>query len=356
MMGATLPPRVLAPTVNCSVLVPSPVDASPIRSPQALHSHIAARVARRRVVEVGTRHGDGLACVAQTAASVVAIEASAPYCAKLRARAASLLLPETSRFSVLCSRYQAARPWPAADVYTWWQQAPHLTDAALLAFLRRQQLAGHVGDDAVALIAFDLSWPVDRRSFRALGVRASWSATVDFDERAACHARAGVSARQQRLCAQRAHGTFVLAELPIRDALPGAGAHQSAGEVAAARPPPGGRALSEAVSEAPPVSAAGVAYCILGHPYAAGAGGATSKNGFVPSRHVLALHLWALGELQPTGAATGAASTDLRAVLVVLSTERGRAELEGYTNVSAEAARLACPVEVLRVANNSLGS
>jgi len=39
---------------------------------------------------------------------------------------------------------------------------------------------------------------------------------VPFDERAACTQRAGASARQRRLCAQRAHGTFVLAELPLR--------------------------------------------------------------------------------------------------------------------------------------------
>ena len=210
--SAMLPPTALAPAVNCSLLMASPIDASPIRSPQAVHSQIAARVKGRSIVEIGTRNGDGLACMAQVAASAVAIEASPPYCAKLRKRAATL--PGSTSFSVVCSRYQKAT-MPVADVYTWWQQAPHLTDATLLAHLRRLQLDGRIGRAAVALIAFDQSWSVDRRSWRAIGKRATWAARVPYDERAACLARAGTSTKQQRLCAQRAHGTFILAEVPI---------------------------------------------------------------------------------------------------------------------------------------------
>lgn len=62
---------------------------------------------------------------------------------------------------------------------------------------------------------------------------------------------------------------------------------------------------------------------------------------------MLRLHLWALSEL-PTAS--------LAAVLVALSTERTKAEVPGYTNISTEVARLACPIELMRCPNNTLGS
>ena len=163
-----------APTVDCARLVPDIVDASPVRSPQALHSLIASRVANKTLVEIGTRNGDGLACFAQLAASATAVEASQIYCDKLRQRAQSLAsrVPPAHGFAVVCSRYQSARQLDA-DVFTWWQMAPHLTDAALLTHLRREQRAGRVRSSAVALIAFDLSWAPDRRSLRQLTPRAS---------------------------------------------------------------------------------------------------------------------------------------------------------------------------------------
>ena len=218
MPKAVAMPAIAAPSaVNCTKLLPLPIDASPIRSPQALHSQIADRIKGRSVVEVGTRNGDGLACMAQLASRAVAIEASAAYCSKLRKRAATL--PNGASFSVVCSRYQQAT-MPMADVYTWRQQAPHLTDAALLTHLRRQQLADRIAQTAVALIAFDLSWSVDRRSWKALSQRAAWAVRVPYDERAACLVRAGRSSRQQHLCAQRAHGMFILAEVPIAQISP----------------------------------------------------------------------------------------------------------------------------------------
>ena len=84
--------------VDCTKLVTNPIDASPIRSPQALHSAIASRLANRSLVEIGTRNGDGFACFARVARSALAVEASKPYCDKLRARG----------FAVVCSKYQWA--------------------------------------------------------------------------------------------------------------------------------------------------------------------------------------------------------------------------------------------------------
>ena len=114
-----------APTVDCAHLVPDIVDAAPVRSPQALHSIIASRVANKSLVEIGTRNGDGVACFSQLASSAIAVEASQIYCDKLRRRAASLAsrVPPARGFSVVCSRYQTARQLDA-DVFTWWQMAP----------------------------------------------------------------------------------------------------------------------------------------------------------------------------------------------------------------------------------------
>ena len=240
IVGVACPPYERPPAdVNCTSLVSEPIDASPIRSPQTLHSHIAARIRQKTVVEIGTRNGDGMACIAQVAARATAIEASGPYCDKLRRRAATLPGPAPA-FSVLCSRYQRANPLPSADVYTWWQQWPHLTDGTLLGHLRTHQVAGRIGASAVALIAFDLSWPLDRRSWRSLAPRATWARRVAYDERAACVVRAGQSNKMRKLCEERAHGAFILAELPI--AGPAAPA-TAAGESAAHRGLPAGRRL-----------------------------------------------------------------------------------------------------------------
>ena len=49
----------------CQRLVPSPMDTSPIRSPQAVHGLLATYFFAKHLVEVGTRTGDGMACFAQ---------------------------------------------------------------------------------------------------------------------------------------------------------------------------------------------------------------------------------------------------------------------------------------------------
>ena len=96
---------------NCAALVPKPMDPSPIRSPQAVHSVLAARMRGREMVEIGTRNGDGIACFSFFARSAIAIEMDERYCVKLRRRA-------KGAFSVACGSY--AHTTPDADVYTWW--------------------------------------------------------------------------------------------------------------------------------------------------------------------------------------------------------------------------------------------
>ena len=58
---------------TCEVAVPSPLDAPPIRSPQAVHSFIASRLPGKDLVEIGTRNGDGMSCFALHARKATAI-------------------------------------------------------------------------------------------------------------------------------------------------------------------------------------------------------------------------------------------------------------------------------------------
>ena len=68
-----------------------------------------------------TRNGDGMLCIAQSAASATAIEIAPLYCAKLRLRSRAM-------FNVTCSDYRAGGVLDA-DYVTWWNQLPHLTNA-----------------------------------------------------------------------------------------------------------------------------------------------------------------------------------------------------------------------------------
>ena len=65
----------------CEAAVPTPRDTPPTRSPQAVHSFIAAVSAGKTLVEIGTRNGDGMLCFAKNARQATAIEIDVHYCA-----------------------------------------------------------------------------------------------------------------------------------------------------------------------------------------------------------------------------------------------------------------------------------
>ena len=94
--------------MNCSALVPSPVDAAPIRSPQAVHTALLRYFADREVVEIGTRNGDGMACFSQHTRNATAIELDKKYCEALRQRSEALRQAGGRGFKVLCSDYRKA--------------------------------------------------------------------------------------------------------------------------------------------------------------------------------------------------------------------------------------------------------
>lgn len=173
--------------IDCKKMV-KPVDVAPVRSPQDVHSIIAWHVRGKSVVEVGTRNGDGMACFAQVASSAIAVELAAAYCSKLQVRAAELQNATGHTFSVMCKDYRTA-PGLDADVFTWWQETPHLHNPAILMSLRWLQERGQIRKDAVAIMVFDTGWGDDMDDFQNLHRLGwpSWSATVDgVNERAGC--------------------------------------------------------------------------------------------------------------------------------------------------------------------------
>lgn len=198
----------------CKRVVPNPVDAPPIRSPQLVHSLIATYVAAKELTEIGTRNGDGMRCFATTAKRATAVEIDKHYCDSLTKRADELRL-EGRNLTVVCADYRSAAKKLDADVITWWEQYP-LVNLDALMYLRRSQAAGDIRPAAEAILLFDPLWPDDVVGWRRLCPVASWSARVPFDEHRRCLKRnGGVSPTGSETC-DRARGHFTVAAFPIR--------------------------------------------------------------------------------------------------------------------------------------------
>jgi len=221
-----------APLVDCASEV-TPVDPSPIRSPQKLHTELSNRYfANKHVVEIGTRNGDSVACFARTAASVTAIEMDTRYCRKLeeRAKPQQTLGGGISGLRVVCGRFgdtsSGAPPLVDADWYTWWVGG----DYANMPFLRtlcRAKEEGKLRQSAQALVLFDKKYGLDMSSLKELEHRnvTSFRAKVDFDEFSACVAASHanntelrhLSGWSSRLCV-RARGQFYYAAIHLTPA------------------------------------------------------------------------------------------------------------------------------------------
>ena len=204
------------PVVNCSAVV-SPLDSTPVRSPQAVHSFLTRIFHGRALVEIGSRQGDGISCFGRVTRSAVAVEMARPYCRHLVQRATRLVAPN---YSVVCASAFIAGACPDADVYTWWQQGD-LTDGKMLAHLRALVRSGKVRQTATAVVLFS-SWHRDRRSWRQLQTAATWWREVAFDERPLCRQLLSRSRESSETCA-RANGTFKVAEFSLLDRQSGRG-------------------------------------------------------------------------------------------------------------------------------------
>lgn len=104
--------------MNCSEIVPHPVDVAPIRSPQAVHTAILTHVAGLDLVEIGTRNGDGMSCFCTMTRSAKAVELSPTYCSRLTNRASVVRAEGRPSFDVVCEDYKKAKGLDA-DVFTW---------------------------------------------------------------------------------------------------------------------------------------------------------------------------------------------------------------------------------------------
>lgn len=205
---------------NCSLAVPHPVDASPVRSPQAAHSLLARLLAGKRVVEIGTRNGDGISCFSRTALHATAIERDQRYCQLLEKRAAQL--PATSRFEVLCEAFDGApgrastQRIASADVVTWWINGA--ADKPILVALARIAEHSAMQQGVQAVVLFDSKNPYDVLSWESLRGWAAWSETVEFDECELCRARFRQHHRDYTgpwATCNRAVGRFHVAGVPL---------------------------------------------------------------------------------------------------------------------------------------------
>ena len=215
------PPPVLSAhePIDCSALV-NPIDPSPVRSPQQVHSMLAAQFAGKSIVEIGTRNGDGMMCFSRLARSATAIEYDPAYCKKLRERqqqnGGGGPHTKQARFHVSCGDYRKQHV-PNADIFTWWQQQPHLSNEAVLNNLRKLQLQGKVSKHAIGIMMFDHKWTTDVIDWRRLHHMANWSTRIAFDERALgqpCPAQMAAGDGNRRFC-YRASGAFTVAAIPI---------------------------------------------------------------------------------------------------------------------------------------------
>lgn len=200
-------------TFNCEGVPSDTEDVSPMRSPVAVHSRMLSRIRGRHVVELGTRRGDGMACFARVAATASAVEPDERNCARLRDRAASLWRQGGRGFQVFCEGYQQLQIPPEAEVFTWWQDEPDLSNFAVLGWLREAYAARRLREDAEAIVLFDLAYTGDVASWANLtadGVPWTWTELVTFDESMGCREKL----QRPNLC-RRAVGTFRVASVLV---------------------------------------------------------------------------------------------------------------------------------------------
>ena len=151
--------------MNCSVIVSSPVDGTPIRSPQDVHTSLLPHFVGKEVIEIGTRNGDGMSCFCKYAKKATAVELATHYCGKLRERSDALKQAGGNGFEVLCSDYRKA-PNLDADIFTWWQEPPHLRNHAALESLLGFVLAKKVRSTAIAAMVFDPKFHMDAADYQ----------------------------------------------------------------------------------------------------------------------------------------------------------------------------------------------
>jgi len=178
--------------VDCSALV-KPLDISPNRSPQVVHSFLADYVRGKDVVEIGTHKGDGINCFGQFAKSAVAIEADEEDCKNLKARG--------SHYDVLCGFFPSLIH--DGDIFTLWQESPHLLYGHVAQDLLKAQKKGLIRQSAEAVYLFEKGYESDMQWHEVFSKIASWEKEIEYDEREASQGH------------ERAHGSFILLGIKV---------------------------------------------------------------------------------------------------------------------------------------------
>ena len=189
--------------MNCSLLV-KPVDVSPIRSPQALHTALLPLFKNKDLVEIGTRNGDGMECFAHVTKSAKAIEYHDSYCQKLRIRNATLFSHTGKHFSVVCKDYRLAGALDA-DYILWWHERPQLVDPTMLVHVSNEARQGRLRRGARVVVLSDQQSREDEPSWRLLKDMSEKRFLIPFNEHDACTRQ--LKGKRATLC-QRARGTF----------------------------------------------------------------------------------------------------------------------------------------------------
>lgn len=231
--GYAIWPRKFRESLDCRQLVSRPLNQSPQRSPQAVHTVLLSHFAGKDLVEIGTHHGDGMACFSQRTKTAVAFELDGASCNILHSRSQALALEDKGGFEVHCNSYQGALS--DADAVTWWREYP-LTNEGILDELLVMQQRGRLRPGAMAYPLFDNKWPSDMSSWAALQHLASWHTNVTFDECNEVHQDASAwqrlgaamkivrllrrvlfpSTQNAELSGGRCRGTFTVAAIPVQ--------------------------------------------------------------------------------------------------------------------------------------------
>ena len=186
----------------------------PMRSPIAVHSLIANWSRGLRLVEVGTRQGDSIACYKRYASYLMAIEISPAYCRSLRLHASATV-------DVLCpTNAFASSQWvrqARADAITFWLDEH--TDPMMVEYLfslKQQRVLDRatriwvLSDHQLWEDLQKMSTIISRWRLHVARVE-----NVSFDERSRCNAGMRLSRKRpsRYVNCRRAVGTFSVIEL-----------------------------------------------------------------------------------------------------------------------------------------------
>ena len=106
-----------------------------------------------------------------------------------------------------------------ANVFTWWQQWPELTNQQVLRHLRQRQQAGEIRQSAMAILLFEQKMRKDEESFARLRNHTSWIEEVPFNEIRLCKRIYRTKCKRANWH-KRAYGTYYVAGIKLSSYRP----------------------------------------------------------------------------------------------------------------------------------------